>query len=118
MKQTRFVLLLCALLIFLAGCRNETQNRIRRDMQDWMGGKNYINVYAEDGAVVHSGTVKGMVTRAKSDVVSGAAVETSDYVYWYDASGEYFQTNMPYVYSSKPIPTTAETASGSSPQNN
>ena len=99
MKRTVWVLLL---LIVLAGCRNETQNRIRRDIQDYTGGRRYITVYALDGTPIHRGTVDGQVTRSVSEVVGGAAVETAAYVYWFDTAGQYFHTDMPYLLSSKP----------------
>lgn len=98
-KRVWVVVLL--LVMVLAGCRNETQNRIRRDLQDFTGGTRYVTVYALDGTPVHQGTVNGQVTRSVSDVVGGAAVETADYVYWYDTSGQYFQTNMPYLLTSR-----------------
>lgn len=94
------------LVMVLAGCRNETQNRIRRDLQDFTGGTRYVTVYSLDGTPIHQGTVNGQVTRSVSEVVGGAAVETADYVYWYDTSGEYFQTNMPYILTSQ-APATA-----------
>ena len=100
MKRTLWLLLLT--VVFLAGCRNETQNRIRRDLQDYTGGTRYITVYSLDGTPVHQGDVDGQVTRSVSEVVGGAAVETADYVYWFDRSGTYFQSNMPYLMSSKP----------------
>lgn len=98
--MNRTLWLLFALL--LVGCRNETQNRIRRDIQDFTGGRMYITVYSEDGAPVHRGETDGQVTRSVSEVQNGAAVEGSHYVYWFDPSGQYFQTNMPYLLSSKP----------------
>lgn len=97
-------LLLLLLFTLLSGCRNETQNRIRRDIQDFTGRRMYITVYALDGTPVHQGTVDGQVTRSVSEVVGGAAVETSGYVYWFDDAGQYFQTDMPYLLSARPQP--------------
>ena len=99
MKRTLWLLLV--LLLFLAGCRNETQNRIRRDIQDFTGGRMYITVYSNNGTPIHRGEVDGQVTRSVSEVVSGAAVEGASYVYWFDRSGQYFQTDMPYLLSSQ-----------------
>ena len=100
------LLLLTALLLLgtLAGCRNETQNRIRRDLQDFTGGRMYITVYALNGTPVHQGLVDGKVTRSVSEVTNGAATQPDGYVYWYDPSGQYFQTDMQYLLSSKPQP--------------
>ncbi len=101
------LLLLTALLLlsgFLVGCRNETQNRIRRDLQDFTGGRMYITVYALNGTPVHQGLVDGKVTRSVSEVTNGAATQPDGYVYWYDPSGQYFQTDMQYLLSSKPQP--------------
>ncbi len=99
MKRTLWLLFA---LVLLAGCRNETQNRIRRDIQDYTGGTRYITVYSLGGTPVHQGDIDGQVSRSVSEVVNGAAVETADYVFWFDRSGQYFQSNMPYLISSKP----------------
>ncbi len=104
MKRTLGLLLV--LLLLLAGCRNETQNRIRRDLQDFTAGRSYITIYTEDGTPVHRGEVDGQVTRSISEVVDGAAIEGSSYVYWFNPSGQYFQTDMPYLLSSEPQTTT------------
>lgn len=107
LKRRRIlVLLLLLLALFLAGCRNETQNRIRRDIQDFTGQRMYVTVYAWDGTPVHQGRVNGQVTRSVSDVVNGAANELASYVYWYDENGQYFQTDLPYLLSSGPQNTT------------
>ena len=100
----RNILLFTTLLLLgiLAGCRNETQNRIRRDLQDFTGGRMYITVYALNGTPVHQGLVDGKVTRSVSEVTNGAATQPDGYVYWYDPSGQYFQTDMQYLLSSKP----------------
>lgn len=95
--------LLLALLL-LSGCRNETQNRIRRDLQDFTGRRMYITVYALNGTPIHQGLVDGQVTRSVSEVANGAATETASYVYWFDPSGQYFQSDMQYLLSSKPQP--------------
>ena len=95
--------LLLALLL-LPGCRNETQNRIRRDLQDFTGRRMYITVYALNGTPIHQGLVDGQVTRSVSEVTNGAATETAAYVYWFDPSGQYFQTDMQYLLTSKPQP--------------
>ncbi len=101
MKKPLWLLVL-ALILFLAGCRNETQNRIRRDIQDFTGGRSYITVYSNNGTPIHRGEVDGQVTRSGSEVVNGAATEGASYVYWFDPSGQYFQTDMPYLLSSEP----------------
>lgn len=106
LQKSFWVLLL--LLMMLTGCRNETQNRIRRDIQDFTGRRMYITVYSLDGTQIHQGRVDGQVTRSVSEVVGGAAVESADYVYWFDASGQYFQTDMPYLLSSEPQPGQAQ----------
>lgn len=106
--MTRTVRVALLLVVCLAGCRNETQNRIRRDIQDYTGGRRYITVYSVNGTPIHRGEVDGQVTRSVSEVVDGAAVETSDYIYWFDPSGQYLQTDMPYLLSSKPQPGQAQ----------
>ncbi len=99
---------LLVVVLLLNGCRNETQNRIRRDLQDFTGRRMYITVYALDGTPVHQGMVDGQVTRSVSEVTGGAATETAGYVYWFDPSGGYFQTDMQYLLSSKPQPGQAQ----------
>ena len=100
LKRNRILLVLLLALVFLAGCRNETQNRIRRDLQDYTGGRTYITVYSVNGTPIFSGIVDGQVTRSVSDVNGGAATELSSYVYWFDPNGEYYQTDMPYMLTS------------------
>lgn len=101
-RRRALILLLLVLALFLAGCRNETQNRIRRDIQDFTGQRMHITVYAWDGSPIHQGRVNGQVTRSVSDVVGGAANELASYVYWFDETGQYFQTDLPYLLSSGP----------------
>jgi uncharacterized protein YcfL len=110
-NRTGFKLLILslALLVLLAGCRNETQNRIRRDLQDYTGGRTYITVYSVNGTPIFEGVVDGQVTRSVSDVNAGAATELSSYVYWFDAEGQYYQTDMPYLLSSRAPEGTAST---------
>lgn len=100
-KRNRMLLLLLLALFLLAGCRNETQNRIRRDLQDYTGGRTYITVYSVNGTPIFNGTVDGQVTRSVSDVNGGAATELSSYVYWFDSDGKYYQTDMPYLLTSR-----------------
>ncbi len=98
-KRSHLIILLL-LLALLAGCRNETQNRIRRDLQDYTGRRSYITVYALGGTPIFRGVVDGQVSRSVSEVSNGAATELADYVFWFDAAGEYYQTDMPYLLTS------------------
>ena len=97
----KLVILALVLLMLLAGCRNETQNRIRRDLQDYTGRRTYITVYSVNGTPIYKGVVDGQVTRSVSDVNAGAATELSPYVYWFDPEGQYYQTDMPYLLTSR-----------------
>ena len=91
------VLVVTALLaVLLAGCRNETQNQIRRSIQDFTNTRMYITVYAYGGEVVFEGIVDGKVTRASQAQESGGQ-STGDYIYWYDERGRYHQTDLPYL---------------------
>lgn len=95
----RTVLALAAgllLLTGLAGCRNETQNQIRRSIQDFTNTRMYITVYAYGGEVVFEGVVDGKVTRASASQESGNDT-TGTYIYWYDERGRYHQTDLPYL---------------------
>lgn len=93
MKRT--LLIVPLILLALVSCRSETQNKLRRDVQDITGGTYYISLYALGGQEIFSGKVNGKVTRA-----DGADGGQGNYVYWYDEKGRYHQTDMPYVVSS------------------
>ena len=87
---------LLALVLLLSGCRNETQNRIRRSIQDFTNTRMYITVYAYGGDVVFEGLVDGKVTRASASQ-EGGGQSTGTYIYWYDERGRYHQTDLPYL---------------------
>ena len=89
--------LLVALALVLAGCRNETQNRIRRNLQDLTGGRMYITLYTLDGSVVYEGVVDGKVTRAAARSADGSETASGSYVYWFDERGRYHQSDLPYL---------------------
>lgn len=86
-------------LLVLAGsttaCRNETQNRLRRSIQDFTNTRMYVTVYTYGGDVVFEGIVDGKITRSSSSNDGGEA-STGSYVYWYDPDGRYHQTDLPY----------------------
>lgn len=84
------------LAVFAAGCRNETQNQIRRSIQDFTNTRMYITVFAYAGPVVFEGIVDGKVTRASQSQESGNQ-STGTYIYWYDERGRYHQTDLPYM---------------------
>jgi uncharacterized protein YcfL len=87
------LLLPAALLVVLAACSAEQQNQIRRDVLNLANQPHYITVYSLDGKQVMRGDVDGKVTRAEGE----AASLGGEYVYWFDRSGKYFQTNMQYI---------------------
>jgi uncharacterized protein YcfL len=98
----RALLLLAALIVVsgsLAACRNETQNRIRRSIQDFTNVRMYITVYSYDGSALFEGMVDGKVTRAGLRSDDGSEQQTGSYVYWYDDRGRYHQTSLPYLVS-------------------
>ena len=98
----RVLLLLVALMIVvgsLAACRNETQNRIRRSIQDFTNVRMYITVYSYDGKTMFEGVVDGKVTRAGIRSDDGSEQQAGSYVYWYDDRGRYHQTSLPYLVS-------------------
>ena len=84
------------LLGSLTSCRNETQNRLRRSIQDFTNTRMYVTVYAYGGEVVFEGIVDGKITRSSSTNDGGEA-STGSYVYWYDPEGRYHQTDLPYL---------------------
>ncbi len=101
MKRFITVLALLLLVVVLAGCRNETQNRIRRSIQDYTASRMYITVYSYDGKVVFSGEVDGKVTRSGNASEGGAGGEAQGpYIFWYDDRGRYHQTDLPYLLTS------------------
>lgn len=89
------VLLAAALvLVGLASCRSETQNQLRRDLQDFTGQRMYITLYSRDGAPLFQGVVDGKVTRS---AVNNGETAGGYYIYWYDERGRYHQTDLPYL---------------------
>jgi len=98
----RVLTLIVALVIVasaLAACRNETQNRIRRSIQDFTNVRMYITVYSYDGNALYEGAVDGKVTRSALRSDDGSEQQSGSYVYWYDDRGRYHQTNLPYLVS-------------------
>ena len=91
------VLSILLLVAALAACRNETQNRIRRSIQDFTSVRMYISVYAYDGTVVFEGLVDGKPTRSAARSDDGNELQSGSYVFWYDERGRYHQTNLPYM---------------------
>ncbi len=99
MKQKFSYLIMMVLLVTLmASCRNETQNQIRRSIQDFTGSKMYITLYSLDGSAIYEGVVDGKITRSAAS--TGGTAETGSYVYWYDDKGRYHQTDLPYLLTS------------------
>ena len=95
------------LLLLLAGCRNETQNRIRRSIQDFTNARMYITLYSLDGTPVFEGTVDGKVTRSSGTRSDGSGDASGTYIFWYDERGRYHQSNLPYlvtIYDRRRLP--------------
>jgi len=100
-KKTITVLLVVTLALGLAGCRNETQNRIRRSIQDYTASRMYITIFSYDGKVIFTGEVDGKVTRSGTASEGGAGGEAQGpYIFWYDEKGRYHQTDLPYLLTS------------------
>ncbi len=106
--------LLTALLVLsalLGGCRNETQNRIRRSIQDFTSDRMYITLYSLDGSEVFGGVVDGKVTRGATTLEETNETAEGSYIYWFDERGRYLQTNLPYLVTSYERPGTAPATS-------
>ena len=88
------------LIIAMSACRNETQNRLRRSLQDFTSDKMYITIYTIDGTSVFEGIVDGKVTRASDQLSNTSDRATGSYIYWFDEKGRYHQTDMPYFVTS------------------
>lgn len=98
MKRVLTIVVAVLLVVGLAGCRNETQNRIRRSIQDFTAQRMYITVFSYDGKVVFEGVVDGKLTRSGTASEGGAGGDAlGAYVYWYDERGRYHQTDLPYL---------------------
>lgn len=93
----RIVILMVALALLLTGCRNETQNRIRRNLQDFSNTRMQITLYSLDGSELFSGIVDGKVTRAAAQSADGSEASSGSYIYWYDERGRYHQSDLPYL---------------------
>jgi hypothetical protein len=101
MKRTPLILLALALTLLLASCRNETQNIIRRNIQDFTSDRMYITLYTLDGSPVFDGVVDGKVTRASSTGDEAQPnTATGDYIFWFDDRGRYHQSDLPYLVTS------------------
>ena len=99
-KKGLFLLCLLVLAIALGGCRNETQNRIRRSIQDFTADKMYITIYSWEGQEIFNGVVDGKVTRASNKLSNTNETAEGSYVYWFDDRGRYHQTDLPYLVTS------------------
>jgi hypothetical protein len=99
-RGRRIVVVLLSFVVligFTAACRNETQNRIRRSIQDFTNVRMYVTVYSLTGDTIFEGLVDGKVTRASTRSDDGSENAAGDYVYWYDERGRYHQTSLPYL---------------------
>lgn len=97
-KRILAVVLALLLAVTLSACRNETQNRIRRGIQEYTAQRMYITVFSYDGKVVFNGVVDGKVTRSGNASEGGQGGEAlGDYIFWYDERGRYHQTDLPYL---------------------
>jgi uncharacterized protein YcfL len=99
-RRSLTLLLVVVLALLLAGCRNETQNRIRRSIQDFTATRMYITIYSYDGKPVFSGVVDGKVTRSGTASEGSGGDAQGAYIFWYDERGRYHQTDLPYVLTS------------------
>ncbi len=96
-KRVLALALILLLAVFLSACRNETQNRIRRSIQEYTAQRMYITVYSYDGKPLFEGIVDGKVTRSGNASEGGQGSEAlGEYVFWYDERGRYHQTDLPY----------------------
>jgi hypothetical protein len=89
--------LLLALVLLLGACRNETQNRIRRNIQDFSNARMFITLYSLDGSALFEGLVDGKVTRADTVGTDGSSSASGSYIFWYDERGRYHQSDLPYL---------------------
>lgn len=103
----RLLLVLLALALLLSGCRTETQNRIRRDVQNIAGQRMYVRLYDQDGKTLLDSISDGLVSRSVLVEAGNRRGEESrgNYIFWFDDRGTYFQTDLTYyIVSSQEIP--------------
>lgn len=97
-KRLIAVVTVLLLAISLSACRNETQNKIRRSIQEYTATRMYITVYSYDGKALFKGIVDGKVTRSGNASEGGeGSAALGEYVFWYDERGRYHQTDLPYM---------------------
>ena len=87
-------------MLLVSACRNETQNRIRRSIQDYTSGEMFITLYSLDGSVVYEGVVDGKVTRSSTDLSNTSDKAAGSYIFWFDKNGRYHQSDLPYLVTS------------------
>jgi hypothetical protein len=92
-RNAKWAVLLAVITLTFASCRAEQQNQIRRQVLDLANVKQYIVLYSLQGAELFRGDVDGKVTRAESDTPGTGG----EYVYWFDSTGKYWQTSLPYL---------------------
>lgn len=111
-NKTFLAIALLSIVLILGSCRNETQNNLRRQIQDFTGQKMYISLYALDGTEIYTGQVNGKVTRSAANGATGGF-----YIFWYDDKGVYHQTDLPYLLTSRARDAaTSQTTSGTTGQ--
>lgn len=98
----RTLLIGAALVLLLGGCRNETQNQLRRQLQEFTSATMYVTLYSLDGTVIYEGDVDGKVTRASATVANSNEAASGSYIYWFDKRGVYHQSDLPYLVTSSP----------------
>ncbi len=96
-RVTILFALFLAVAAALAGCRNETQNRLRRSIQDFTNTQMFITLYSLDGSAVFEGTVDGKVTRSANSLSNSNEAASGSYIFWFDDRGRYHQSNLPYL---------------------
>ncbi len=89
----KYAALAAFIAITATACSAEQQNQFRRDTLNIANVPWYITVFSIDGKEIYRGE-GGKVTRASGGEGTGPGGE---YVYWFDKSGRYFQTNMGYI---------------------
>ncbi len=96
-KRAIVLIVVLVAILVLSGCRNETQNQIRRSLQDFTGQRMYITLYSRDGTPIFHGIVDGKVTRSSRESSRGGEEASGSYIYWYDERGRYHQSDLPYL---------------------
>ncbi|RME06745.1 MAG: hypothetical protein D6812_01175 [Deltaproteobacteria bacterium] len=92
--KVRIVVWMALLMLFgmALGCTQESQNQLKRSIQNYTGASLRVTIYAMDGTPIKTYEGVDKVTTGR-----GERGDARPYIYFYDKNGKYVQTNMGYI---------------------